>query len=239
MTGVNTGVPRPFHSIPEAYMTARKVLIVEDNVALLRGLKDNFQAQGYQVRTANDGAKGLDALFRDPPDLLLLDLMLPKVNGYEICRQARSRQLSTPILMLSAKCQEDDVVRGLELGADDYLTKPFGIRELMARAKRLSKSRAGVPPAPVPGAAEDRRQVAAGILPAVEGGILPPGEARDAWEIAIPPGRMPGSTAGKMPAATAQVGSNTELRAPVRRGLRAGVEPGLPSLPGDSRQPEP
>ena len=118
-------------------MTARKVLIVEDNAALLRGLKDNFQAQGYQVRTANDGAKGLEAFLRDPPDLVLLDLMLPKVNGYEICRQARSRQLNTPILMLSAKCQEDDVVRGLELGADDYVTKPFGIRELLARAKLL------------------------------------------------------------------------------------------------------
>jgi DNA-binding response OmpR family regulator len=128
-------------------MTARKVLIVEDNAALLRGLKDNFRAQGYQVRTANDGAKGLEDLLRDPPDLVLLDLMVPKVNGYEICRQARSRQLSTPILMLSAKCQEDDVVRGFELGADDYVTKPFGIRELLARAKRLSHSRADVPPA--------------------------------------------------------------------------------------------
>jgi DNA-binding response OmpR family regulator len=143
---MNSGVQRPLHSIPEVYMTARKVLIVEDNAALLRGLKDNFQAQGYQVRTANDGAKGLEAFFRDPPDLVLLDLMLPKVNGYEICRQARSRQLSTPILMLSAKCQEDDVVRGLELGADDYVTKPFGIRELLARAKHLS--RRGAPDAP-------------------------------------------------------------------------------------------
>jgi DNA-binding response OmpR family regulator len=120
-------------------MTARKILIVEDDAALLRGLKDNFQAQGYQVRTANDGEKGREAFFRDPPDLVLLDLMLPKVNGYEICRQARSRKLNTPILMLSAKCQEDDVVRGLELGADDYVTKPFGIRELLARAKHLSQ----------------------------------------------------------------------------------------------------
>jgi DNA-binding response OmpR family regulator len=120
-------------------MTAKKILIVEDNPALLRGLKDNFQAQGYQVRTANDGEKGLDALLRDPPDLLLLDLMLPKLNGYEICRLARSRRLNTPIIMLSAKAQEDDIVRGLELGADDYVTKPFGIRELMARARRLSR----------------------------------------------------------------------------------------------------
>ncbi len=120
-------------------MTARKVLIVEDDAALLRGLKDNFQAQGYQVRTANDGQKGLEAFLRDPPDLVLLDLMLPKVNGYEICRQAKARRLSTPILMLSAKCREDDIVRGLELGADDYVTKPFGIRELLARAKHLSR----------------------------------------------------------------------------------------------------
>jgi DNA-binding response OmpR family regulator len=120
-------------------VNARKVLIVEDDAALLRGLKDNFQAQGYQVRTADDGEKGLEALLRDPPDLMLLDLMLPKVNGYEICRAARSRRLGTPILMLSAKCQEDDIVRGLELGADDYVVKPFGIRELLARAKRLSR----------------------------------------------------------------------------------------------------
>jgi DNA-binding response OmpR family regulator len=84
-------------------MTAKKVLIVEDDAALLRGLKDNFQAQGYQVRTASDGEKGLEALFRDPPDLALLDVMLPKVNGYEICRLARSRRLNTPIIMLSAR----------------------------------------------------------------------------------------------------------------------------------------
>src|ERR1035441_8009898 len=84
-------------------MTARKILIVDDNPALLRGLKDNFQAQRYQVRNANEREKGLEALMRDPPDLLLLDLMLPKVTGYEICRLARSRRLNTPILMLSAK----------------------------------------------------------------------------------------------------------------------------------------
>jgi DNA-binding response OmpR family regulator len=120
-------------------MTARKVLIVEDDAALLRGLKDNFQAQGYQVRTASDGESGLDAFLRDPPDLALLDVMLPKVNGYEICRLARSRRLSTPILMLSAKCRVDDVVRGLALGADEYMTKPFGVRELLVRARRLSQ----------------------------------------------------------------------------------------------------
>src|SRR5436305_1995299 len=116
-------------------MRAKKLLIVEDNPAMLRGLKDNFQAQGYQVRTANDGQKGVDALLRDPPDLLLLDLMLPKVHGDEICRRARERKLDFPIIMLTAKGQEEDIVRGLELGADDYVTKPFSIRELIARVK--------------------------------------------------------------------------------------------------------
>ena len=116
-------------------MSAKTILSVEDDPALLRGLKDNFEAQGYLVRTAREGQKGLDALLQEPPDLLLLDLMLPKVNGYEICRTARSRQLDMPIIMLTAKGQEDDIVRGLELGADDYVTKPFSIRELLARVK--------------------------------------------------------------------------------------------------------
>jgi DNA-binding response OmpR family regulator len=114
---------------------AKRILIVEDDPALLRGLKDNFETQGYQVRTANDGQKALDALSNELPDLLLLDLMLPKVNGYEICKSVRARQLDLPIIMLTAKGQEDDIVRGLELGADDYVTKPFSIRELLARVK--------------------------------------------------------------------------------------------------------
>src|SRR5258708_25101149 len=116
-------------------MSAKTILIIEDDAALLRGLKDNFETQGYNVRTAYDGQKGLDALSSEPPDLLLLDLMLPKVNGYEICRQARARQLGMPIIILTAKGQEDDIIRGLELGADDYVTKPFSIRELLARVK--------------------------------------------------------------------------------------------------------
>ena len=122
-------------------MTTKSILIVEDDSALLRGLKDNFAAQGYDVRTANDGQRGLDALLKEPPDLLLLDLMLPKVNGYEICRTARARHLDMPIIMLTAKGQEDDIVRGLELGADDYVTKPFSIRELLARVKALLRRR--------------------------------------------------------------------------------------------------
>jgi len=118
-------------------MNAKKVLIVEDDPALLRGLKDNFQAEGYQVRTATDGQRGLAAMLQDPPDVLLLDLMLPKVNGYEICRTARSRHLHTPIIMLTARTQEQDIFRGLEIGADDYITKPFDVRDLLERARAL------------------------------------------------------------------------------------------------------
>jgi DNA-binding response OmpR family regulator len=118
-------------------MSAARILIIEDEPALLRGLKDNFETEGYEVRTASNGEKGLAALLNEPPDLVLLDLMLPKVNGYEICRAARARRLEMPIIMLTAKGQEDDIVRGLELGADDYVTKPFSIRELLARVKAL------------------------------------------------------------------------------------------------------
>jgi DNA-binding response OmpR family regulator len=122
--------------------SSASILIIEDDPVLLRGLKDNFEAEGYRVRAVADGRKGLDALLREPPDLLLLDLMLPGVNGYEICRQARAGKLELPIIMLTAKGQEEDIIRGLELGADDYVTKPFGIRELLARVKAFLRRHA-------------------------------------------------------------------------------------------------
>ncbi|MBN2163815.1 MAG: response regulator transcription factor [Pontiellaceae bacterium] len=110
------------------------VLIVEDDPALLTGLKDNFAYKGYKVLTAADGEKGLDAALNAKPDLILLDLMLPKINGYEICRLIRQEGLEMPIIMLTAKSEESDVVLGLNIGADDYVTKPFSINELLARA---------------------------------------------------------------------------------------------------------
>jgi len=122
-------------------MTAASILIIEDDPALLRGLSDNFRMQGYKIRTASDGNTGLAAALGEPPDLLLLDIMLPKLNGYEICRQVRERKLELPIIMLTAKGQEEEIVRGLELGADDYVTKPFSIRELVARVKSLLRRR--------------------------------------------------------------------------------------------------
>lgn len=114
-----------------------RILIVEDEPVLLRGLQDTFATQGWEVLTAQDGATGLDFALSKQPDLLLLDIMLPRVNGYEICRAVRERGLDLPILMLTAKGQEEDIVLGLNLGADDYLTKPFRRGELIARANAL------------------------------------------------------------------------------------------------------
>lgn len=129
-------------------MKAKKLLIVEDDAALLRGLKDNFLAQGYQVRTAQDGQKALEDMRRDPPDVVLLDLMLPRISGDQVCRAARSSRLRAPIVMLTASANEEDAVRGLESGADDYVTKPFGIRELSARVRLLSRRESVHAPAP-------------------------------------------------------------------------------------------
>jgi DNA-binding response OmpR family regulator len=110
------------------------VLIIEDDAAMLRGLKDNFVQHGYNVLVADDGEKGLDTALEAQPDLIILDIMLPKINGYEICRAIRKEKLEMPIIMLTAKGEESDVILGLNLGADDYVTKPFSIKELLARS---------------------------------------------------------------------------------------------------------
>ena len=116
-----------------------RMLIVEDDATLRIGLRDHFLANGWQVLVAEDGELGLEMAFEEKVDLILLDLMLPKVDGYEICNSLRREQIGTPILMLTAKGQVDDVVHGLELGADDYLVKPFSLRELDARVGVLKR----------------------------------------------------------------------------------------------------
>ena len=118
-----------------------RLLIVEDEPALVRGLSDTFRARGFDVVTARDGEAGLDAALSQRPDLILLDIMLPKINGYEICRAIRDHGLDVPIVMLTAKGQEEDIVLGLNLGADDYITKPFKIGELVARVNALLRRR--------------------------------------------------------------------------------------------------
>jgi DNA-binding response OmpR family regulator len=115
-------------------LSAGRILIVEDEPALMRGLQDTFAGKGYEVLCARDGETGLRLALEAQPELILLDIMLPKVNGYEICRAIREQGLEMPIIMLTARGQEEDVVLGLNLGADDYVTKPFKIRELVARA---------------------------------------------------------------------------------------------------------
>lgn len=113
------------------------ILIVEDDATMLRGLKDNFEFKGYRVLTAADGEAGLNAALNNMPDLIVLDIMLPKINGYEVCRLIRKEKLDMPIIMLTAKGEESDIVLGLNLGADDYVTKPFSIKELLARTEAL------------------------------------------------------------------------------------------------------
>lgn len=114
-----------------------KILIVEDQRDMVTGLVFNLEAHGYEVSAAYDGEAGMAAAEREKPDLIILDIMLPKKDGFEVCRELRRKGLDIPILMLTARKEEADKVRGLEIGADDYLTKPFGLSEFLARVKAL------------------------------------------------------------------------------------------------------
>ena len=122
-------------------MSEGRLLLVEDEPALARGLSDTLRAQGFEVHVAEDGERGLDTALRLRPDLILLDVMLPKMNGFEVCRTVRDRGLDVPIVILTAKGQEEDIILGLNLGADDYITKPFRVGELIARARALLRRR--------------------------------------------------------------------------------------------------
>ncbi|HMH76346.1 MAG TPA: response regulator transcription factor [Candidatus Udaeobacter sp.] len=114
-----------------------RILIVDDEPEMLRGLEDNLQFEGYQTVTAGDGRKGLALALSEAPDLILLDVMMPGMSGWDLCREIRQRGLDVPVIMLTARGEEVDRVLGLELGADDYVTKPFSLRELMARIRAV------------------------------------------------------------------------------------------------------
>jgi DNA-binding response OmpR family regulator len=120
-----------------------KILIVEDEPNMVSGLRDNFEFEGYQVITAPDGVAGLERALSETPDIVILDVMMPRMSGLDVCKQLKAKRPSLPIIMLTARGQEVDKVVGLELGADDYVTKPFSIRELLARVKAVMR-RAGV-----------------------------------------------------------------------------------------------
>lgn len=112
-----------------------KILIIEDEEDLVKGLKLNLAGEGYDVAWAYDGQEGIRKALEERPDLIILDIMLPKMDGLEVCREIRQKNMNIPIIMLTAKGEEVDKVVGLEVGADDYITKPFSIRELLARLK--------------------------------------------------------------------------------------------------------
>ena len=117
------------------------LLVIEDEPAIARGLADLFRDQGFEVTAVADGKAGLESALTGAPDLILLDVMLPHINGFEICRAVRRQGLDVPIVMLTAKGREEDIVMGLNLGADDYVTKPFRAQELMARVQAFLRRR--------------------------------------------------------------------------------------------------
>ncbi len=125
-----------------------KILIVEDEPAMVAGLRDNFEYEGYEVISADDGVTGLERALTDSPDLVVLDVMMPRMSGLDVCKQLKAKRPAVPIIMLTARGQEIDKVVGLELGADDYVTKPFSIRELMARVKAVLRRSSTSAPAP-------------------------------------------------------------------------------------------
>src|SRR5213595_2913324 len=122
-----------------------RILIIEDEPAMVAGLRDNFEYEGYDVISAADGAEGLDRALADNPDLVVLDVMMPRMSGLDVCKQLKAQRPALPIIMLTARGQEIDKVVGLELGADDYVTKPFSIRELLARIKAVLRRARAAP----------------------------------------------------------------------------------------------
>ncbi len=117
--------------------TMKKILIIEDEENMIEGLRFNLEARDYLVIAALDGETGLKKAAGEQPDLVILDLMLPGLNGYEVCKRLKETQPEIPIVMLTAKSQESDIITGLDLGADDYITKPFSVLELLARINAL------------------------------------------------------------------------------------------------------
>jgi len=114
-----------------------RILIVDDEPEIVRGLEDNLRFEGYQTAAATNGETALALALSDAPDLILLDIMMPRMSGWDVCRALRNKGIEVPVIMLTARGEEIDRVRGLELGADDYITKPFSLRELLARVRAV------------------------------------------------------------------------------------------------------
>jgi DNA-binding response OmpR family regulator len=121
-----------------------RILVVEDDPAISTGLKASLETEGYKILVVNDGEEGLNAAMNENPTLILLDIMLPSMSGLEICMKLRNKGVVTPIIMLTARTEEADKLLGFELGADDYVTKPFSMKELLARIKAILKRRVAI-----------------------------------------------------------------------------------------------
>ncbi len=142
----------------------KKVLVVDDEQSIVTLLKYNLEQSGYTVVTGMDGEEGIRLAAEEKPDLMILDLMLPKLDGMEVCKQLRQDKITVPILMLTAKDDEFDKVLGLELGADDYMTKPFSPREVVARVKAILRRTQNQAPEPAGEDAGDESQIKIGDL---------------------------------------------------------------------------
>ncbi len=118
-----------------------KILVIEDDLSILTGLSMNLKFEGYEVLQAQDGRRGLERALDDKPDLIILDVMLPQMNGYEVLKELRKRHQDVPVVLLTARSSESDKIIGLDLGADDYVVKPFGLKELLARIKAVLRRR--------------------------------------------------------------------------------------------------
>ena len=121
----------------------KRILVIEDEPSLGMAIRDELEFEGFEASVVEDGRAGLDRILADPPDLVVLDLMLPGKSGFEICREVRDRGMATPLIMLTARAQEVDRIRGLELGADDYMVKPFSLAELLARIRAVLRRAQG------------------------------------------------------------------------------------------------
>lgn len=121
-----------------------RILVIEDDPAISTGLKASLETEGYKILVVNDGEEGLNAALNENPTLILLDIMLPTMSGLEICMKLRNKGVVTPIIMLTARAEEADKLLGFELGADDYVTKPFSMKELLARIKAILKRRVAI-----------------------------------------------------------------------------------------------
>lgn len=151
--------------VSDTLINMNRIVVIEDDAAILRGLADNLRLESYDVQTSADGKEGLRMVCEQKPDLVILDLRLPGMNGYEVCRQIRGQGLETPVLMLTADDQEGSRIHGFDAGADDYVSKPFSIRELLGRVRAILRRSKGTPSLANQRELDEAQRIQKGFLP--------------------------------------------------------------------------